>query len=87
MEIVITTEVKNGLSLSEQTTIFQTWFDENIASNITFGNGVDSVQTCTAFDEFNRPKEWEIEGIKIIADYYTQDVNYTFNKFIIYGTI
>ena len=87
MEIVITTEVKNGLPLSEQTAIFQTWFDENIMPNITFGNGVDSLQTCTVFDEYNRPKEWEIGGVKIIAEYYTQDINYTFNKFIIYGTV
>lgn len=87
MELVIKTIIKEGLPLSEQSSVFQAWFNENCMPNITFGNGIDSEQTCTEFDEFNRPKVWLFDEVRIVAEYYTQNENYNFNQFLIYGTI
>ena len=85
--MTINIEILNGKPLQEQSPIFQAWFNENCMPNITFGNGIDCEQTCTEFDEFNRPKVWLFDEVRVVADYYTQDVNYNFNQFVIYDTI
>lgn len=87
MEFTINTQIRSGLSLQDQTPVFQAWFNENCMSKITFGNGVDSEQTCAEFDAFNRPKVWLLGDVKVLAEYYTENENYNFNKFMIYGIV
>lgn len=77
----------NGLPLSEQSQDFQDYFNLEIMPNITFGNGIDSKQTCSEFDEFGRPSKWVFDECIVEAVYYTQNENYNFNYFLIYGTI
>ena len=73
-----------GVELNLQNEDFKTWFHENCQPNITFADGKNgSIQTCTNFDEFNRPSTWEVEGLKITAVYFTESVNYDINTFII----
>lgn len=76
-------EIINNAPLSEQSQEFQDYFNAEIAPNITFGNGIDSVQTCTEFDEFGRPWKWVFENVTIQAVYYTENENYSFNQFLI----
>lgn len=80
-------EIINGAPLSEQSQEFQDWFNAEIQPNITFGNGIDSEQTCSEFDQFGRPYKWVFDSVTVVADYYTQNENYNFNQFLIYGTI
>ena len=80
-------EIINGAPLSEQSQEFQDWFNAEIMPNITFGNGIDSVQTCSEFDQFGRPSKWVFDSATVVAEYFTENVNYNFNKFLIYGTV
>lgn len=81
MGLSITTEIKEGIELQFQTAVFQAWFNENCSPKIDFAD------TCAVRDEWNRPLEWHFDECKVIAVYYTENVNYNFNKFLIYGTI
>lgn len=70
-----------GVDLVQQSEAFQKWFAENAQPNITFAD------TCTKRDEYSRPSEWHFDGFIVKAIYFTENENYTFNKFVIYGTI
>ena len=78
-------EIINGAPLSGQSAEFQDWFYAEIMPNITFGNGIDSVQTCTEFDKYGRSSKWVFDLFTVVAEYYTENVNYNFNQFLIYG--
>lgn len=81
MELTIQTQLKEGLPLNEQTPVFQAWFNETCMPQIDFAD------SCGVRDEWNRPSEWSVENITVKAVYYTENVNYNFNKFTIYGTV
>lgn len=70
-----------GVDLLQQSEEFQKWFAENVQPNVTFAD------TCTKRDEYGRPSEWHFDSFIVKAVYYTENENYTFNKFVIYGTI
>jgi hypothetical protein len=75
-----------GVELNLQNDAFKAWFNENIQPKITFCDGKNgTVQTCSTFDEFNRPSIWTFDNITITAVYLTQNENYNFDKFIING--
>lgn len=78
MEVKI--EIKGGQPLDEQSNLFQAWYSENIQPKIDFGD------SCNERDKFSRPKTWLFpeEKIRVEATYRTQDVNYTFNEFVIF---
>ena len=79
MELTIKTMIKEGFPLSEQTQVFQAWFNEHIIPNVDF------VDTCTVRDEWQRPLEWHLPEVRVVAEYHTKDINYNFNQFKIYG--
>lgn len=93
MELTIQTEIKEGLPLSEQTAVFQAWFNEHCMPDIDFAN------TCTVRDEWQRPLEWHLPEVKVVAEYFTVEevpalaqnpnymYNYNFKQWRIYGTI
>lgn len=81
MEITLKIEVQEGVDLQLQSIIFQAWFNENCMPKIDFAD------SCVKRDEWNRPSEWLVENITVKAVYYTENENYNFNKFLIYGTI
>ena len=93
MELTIQTEIKEGLPLSEQTAVFQAWFNEHIMPNVDFAD------TCTVRDEWQRPLEWHFEEVKVVAEYYTIEeipelaknpnymYNYNFKQWRFYGVI
>ena len=87
MDFTINTQIQSGLSLHEQTAVFQAWFNENCMPHITFGNGIDSEKTCTDFDQYGRPSKWVLRTVTVEAVYFTENENYSFNKFMIYGTV
>lgn len=70
-----------GVDLLQQSEAFQKWFAENIQQKVTFAD------TCTKRDEYDRPSEWHFDSFIVKAIYYTENENYTFNKFVIYGTV
>ena len=93
MELVIKTIIKEGLPLSEQSSVFQAWFNENCMPHIDFAD------TCTVRDEWQRPLEWHLPEVKVVAEYYTVEeipslalnryyqYNYNFKQWRVYGTI
>lgn len=100
IQINETIEFEPGVELLKQNQAFQDWFNENIQSKITFADGKnDTVQTCSTFDEFEKPLTWEFDKLTVKAIYWTIDekpeialnpnykYNYNFNKFMINGTI
>jgi len=88
MNITDTIQFDESKLLSEQSIEFQEWFAENCQPNITFADGKNgSVQTCATFDQFGRPSTWIFENITVEAIYFTENQNYTFNKFIFNGNI
>lgn len=78
-------EIKQGQHLNEQEQEVQAYFNTEILKNINFAVGEN--QTCTELDLFKRPSKWVINSLTVEAEYYTQDENYTFKQFLIYGTI
>lgn len=81
MEITLKIEVQEGVDLQLQSIIFQAWFNENCMPKIDFAD------SCSQRDEWNRPSEWTFENITVKAVYCTENENYNFNKFVIYGTV
>ena len=94
MELTIKTIIKEGLPLSEQSQVFQAWFNENCMPHIDFAD------TCTVRDEWQRPLEWHLPEVKVVAEYFTIDevpelalspnymYNYNFKQWRVYnGTI
>lgn len=71
----------NGAPLQNQSQTFQAWFNETIMPNIDFAD------TCAVRDEWQRPLEWNFDDVKVVAEYFTKDVNYQFNQFLIYGAV
>lgn len=93
MEITIQTEIKEGLPLAEQTSVFQAWFNEHCMPDIDFAD------TCTVRDEWQRPLEWHLPEVKVVAEYLTVEempelvmnpnymYNYNFKQWRIYGAV
>ena len=81
MEFTITTQFLDGVELQLQTPTFQAWFNEHCMPKIDFAD------TCVKRDEWNRPSEWLVENITVKEVYFTENENYNFNKFLIYGTV
>lgn len=93
MELTIQTQIKEGLPLSEQTAVFQAWFNETCMPNIDFAD------TCDVRDEWQRPLEWHLPEVKVVAEYFTVNefptlaanpnymYNYNFKQWRVYGTI
>lgn len=91
--MTINIEILNGKPLQEQSPIFQAWFNENCMPHIDFAD------TCTVRDEWQRPLEWHLPEVKVVAEYYTVEeipelalnrdyqYNYNFKQWRIYGTI
>ena len=93
MEFTITTQVLDGVELQLQSPTFQAWFNENCMPHIDFAD------TCTVRDEWQRPLEWHLPEVKVVAEYYTVEeipslalnrdyqYNYNFKQWMVYGTI
>ena len=93
MELTIQTQIKEGLPLAEQTAVFQAWFNEHCMPDIDFAD------TCTVRDEWQRPLEWHLPEVKVVAEYFTMlevpelaqnpnyMYNYNFKQWRVYGTI
>ena len=79
MEIKI--NIIDGAPLHEQSAIFQAWFNEEIMPRIDFA------ESCTSRDEFSRPKTWLFDKVRVSAEYLTDNENYNFKWFVIYGTL
>lgn len=85
MEETILKDIQVGQPLEAQSEEFQEWFNEMCFPQINFN--LDENRTCKETDEYGRPKTWEVEGLSITANYFTENNNYNFKNFILNGTI
>ena len=75
IQLTETIQFDETLDIDQQVQETKDWFNENILSKIDF------VDSCTLRDSYGRPSVWVIEGFTIEAIYFTENVNYNFNKF------
>ena len=73
--------IQSGVEISLQPQDVQDWFNADIMPKIDFAD------TCNVRDEFERPSEWHFTECVVKAVYFTENVNYNFNKFLLYGII